>query len=167
MTVLSAAATAESYTVTVNLNSSIGETPLLTEQVQAMSYPELEVNEATLEGASCVASGRVNSHGFNGQVATNANSLCPGATGQASITEFTGVPNAFVSVDYNITAQESNGVRFSGSNGSPANGTVTRTLSNNEGKATLELHSSVRMYDKSLVNDAVMEFSYDIAAAYQ
>lgn len=48
----SAASMAETYTVSVEMNSSIGETPLVAEQTQAMSYPVLEVNEATLEGTA-------------------------------------------------------------------------------------------------------------------
>lgn len=167
MAALSSVATAETYTVTVEMNSSIGETPLVATQTQGMSYPVLEVNEATQENATCWATGSANNRGFNNQPATNANSLCPGATGSGSVVQLSGVPSAIVSVQRSIVAQEQNGVRFVGSSLSAYNDVRNYTLSNSDGTTNVDLHSAIVMFDKSLVTDAVMEFSYDISAAYQ
>lgn len=164
---LSFNALAETYTVQVELNSSIGETPLVATQTQTMSYPVLEVNEITQEGANCIASSRANEEGFNGQAATNANSLCPGSIGQSSSIVFSGVPNAIISIGWSIASQEANGIRFANTDGQAGSGTLTRTLSSVEGKTVLEKWSSVTLIDKSQVTDAVMEFTYDISAAYQ
>jgi len=163
----SAASMAETYTVSVEMNSSIGETPLVAEQTQAMSYPVLEVNEATQEGSMCVASGQVNSTGFNGQTATNANSLCPGATGNGSIVQFTGVPNAIVTVERSIVSQELNGVRFAHYDGNPWQNVSNLTLNGSDGIGITGLWSSVTLFDKSQATDSVMEFNYQISAAYQ
>lgn len=167
MAALSSVATAESYKVTVEMNSSIGETPLIAKQTQAMSYPVIEVNEATQEGAICRATDSANTTGNDNRTATNANSLCPGATGSRSIVQFTGVPSAIITVERGIAVQEKNGVRFGSTSGTTYNDVRNFTLSNGDGSADIDLSSAIVMFDKALVTDATMEFNYDISAAYQ
>jgi len=167
LSALSINAIAETYTVTVEMNSSIGETPLVATQTQAMAYPVLEVNEATQEGANCLVVDKVNDTGFDGLPAKNTNSLCPGEIGQSGRVEWTGTPGAILSIEFSIDPQEQNGVRFTGWDGEPDHQVITRTLSSNEGVASFGLWSSIELFDKSQVTDAVMEFTYDISASYQ
>jgi len=163
---LSTNALAETYTVQVELSSTVGETPLVATQTRAMSYPVLEVNEATQEGASCLVGNSTNETGFDGETATKRNSLCPGERGFPARVEFSGAPNALLSFERRLPLQEQNGIRF-GWKGRESVHVGTLTLSQEEGIAHTELGSSVELFDKSQVTDAVMEFTYDISAAYQ
>jgi len=165
---LSTNALAETYTVQVELNSTIGETPLVTEQTQAMSYPVLEVNEATKEGTICVASLEIfNDKGFDGETASNANSLCPNATALRAEIQFTGVPGAIITTHRSIPLQEQHGVRFAHRDGEALNLVYNLLLSADEGTGITAIASSITLIDKFQVTDAVMEFTYDISAAYQ
>ena len=167
LAILSSVASAETYTVSIEMNSSIGEAPLVATQTQPMNYPVLEIADATREGAYCLANGTDNSIGFDRRSATAANSLCPGATPDYAIVQFSGVPNAFVTVERSLETQEQNGIRFTHHNGRPYNDVITVVLNATEGLGEAVLWSGVFLIDKSQVTDAVMEFSYDISAAYQ
>jgi len=165
---LSINALAETYTVQVELNSTIGETPLVTEQTQAMSYPVLEVNEATKEGSICVASLEIfNDKGFDGETASNANSLCPNATALRAEIQFTGVPGAIITTHRSIPLQEQHGMRFAHREGETLDLVSNLLLSAESGTGITAIASSITLIDKSQVTDAVMEFTYDISAAYQ
>jgi len=158
---------AETYTVQVELNSTIGETPLEATQTRPMSYPVLKVDQATEEGANCVALSKVNETGYDGLPATNVNSLCPGGTASYAGVQFKGVPNAAISIEQVINIQEKNGLRFAHHDGTPFQQTFHIKLSDDEGIYRTGLSSSVTLVDKSQVTDAVMEFTYGISAAYQ
>jgi len=158
---------AETYTVQVELNSTIGETPLTITESQAMNYPILEVNEATKEGATCVANGKVNETGLDGELANNINSLCPGDTATNTIALFTGVPNALISFERTINIQEKSGLRFSYFGGKALQVVGISQLSAERGTLVTNLGSTITLFDKNQVTDAVMEFTYDISAAYQ
>ena len=164
---LSINALAETYTVQVELNSTIGETPLDITETQTMSYPVLKVDQATKEGAKCVANSKTNSLGFDEQLASNVNSLCPGATALHSILQLKGVPNALVTIEHVIDIQEQSGVRFAHWDGLDYQKVYTRQLSAGDGIFNTGLTSSITLIDKSQVTDTVMEFIYDISAAYQ
>jgi|GEM_PF-1062151 len=167
MAALSSMATAETYVVEVELNSSLGENPLVATETQAMNYPVLEVNEATQHGAVCWANGGTNNTGFDGRASTSVNSLCPGAKGLGARVQFSGVPSAVISVERSLLTTELNGVRFAHTDGKSYSDVRNVTLSANEGLTTVGLDSSVILFDRSQVIDAVMEFSYDISASYQ
>lgn len=158
---------AETYTVQVELNSTVGETPLEATQTRPMSYPVLKVDQATEEGANCVALSKVNETGYDGLPATNVNSLCPGGTASYAGVQFKGVPNAAISMEQVINIQEKNGLRFAHHDGTPFQHTFYIKLSEDEGIYRTGLSSSVTLVDKSQVTDSVMEFTYDISAAYQ
>jgi len=165
---LSINALAETYTVQVELNSTIGETPLVATETQPMTYPVLEVNQATKEGASCIARvGYDNTNGFDNLPASNVNSLCAGSTPLRAEVQFTGVPNAVISYERNLIIQEQYGVRFAHWDGKDFQRVDISTLSPEQGKLSTSLSSAIILFDKSQVTDAVMEFTYDISAAYQ
>jgi len=164
---LSINAIAETYTVQVELNSTIDEIPLVATETQAMTYPVLEVNQATKEGSKCVADSRAEAEGFDGQPATNVNSLCPGATALHSKIQFKGVPSVAISIERTLLVQEQHGVKFAHSDGKAFQHVYNTILSADEGIFNLGLWSSVTLMDKSQVTDAVMEFTYGISAAYQ
>ena len=44
---------AEVYTVSVEINSRLNQSPLTSSETQAMSYPVLDINDATLIGSYC------------------------------------------------------------------------------------------------------------------
>lgn len=159
-------AMAETYSVEVTLNSQIGETPLVATEEVAMSYPELTVTDATVEGARCVANGHANLVGFNNAAATEANSLCPGATGNFATVKFTGAKNAMITVFRELPVQEQAGMRF-GNLGGAYSDTTTVTLSGTDGTADVHLGSSIDLFDKSQVTDSVLVFNYEITGAYQ
>ena len=127
----------------------------------------LKVGDATREGAGCIANGLANNVGFDGRNATNANSLCPEKAGEHAIVQFTGVPNAVITVERTIETQEQNGVRFTHHDGRPFQNVHTIVLDGTNGTGSTTLWSGIFLFDSSLVTDAVMEFSYDISAAYQ
>ena len=164
---LSINALAETYTVQVELNSTIDEIPLVATETQAMTYPVLEVNQATKEGSKCVADSRAETTGFDGAPATNVNSLCPGATGLHAKVQFKGVPSALISYELTLDIQEQNGIRFAHWDGKALQNVYDRQLSADEGIFNAGLSTSVTLMDKSQVTDAVMEFTYGISAAYQ
>jgi len=158
---------AETYTVQVELNSTVGETPLTATQTQAMNYPVLNVDQATKEGSMCVANSKANEIGFDGQPTTNANSLCPGDTALYATVQFKGVPNAMIYLERSINTQDKNGVRFAHWDGQSYQYALNTTLPGETGSYNFNLWSSVTLLDKSQVTDAVMEFTYDISGAYQ
>jgi len=151
----------------VELNSTIDETPLEATQTSPMSYPVLKVDQATEEGANCVALSKVNETGYDGLPATNVNSLCPGGTATYAGVQFKGVPNAAISIEQSINIQDKNGLRFAYFNGQVFQNVSLVQLSSEEGIYRLGLSSSVSLIDKSQVTDSVMDFTYDISAAYQ
>jgi len=164
---LSINAIAETYTVQVELNSTIDEIPLVATQTQAMTYPVLEVNQATKEGSKCIADSAPETKGFDNQPATNVNSLCPGGTALHAAVQFKGVPSAVISYERSLIVQEQHGVRFAHWDGKTLQRVDNAILSADEGILNTGLSSSVTLMDKSQVTDAVMEFTYDISAAYQ
>lgn len=157
---------AETYTVQVELNSTIGETPLEIIQTQAMSYPLLEVNEATVNGANCLAISKDNTTGFDGQPATDKNSLCPNDVARRAEIRFKGAHNALITFERILSIQEKNGVRFAHWDGNPYTNVYNAQLSE-DGWFNSALSSSIILVDKSQVTDSVMEFTYDISASYQ
>ena len=157
---------AETYTVQVELNSTVGETPLVATQTQAMSYPVLEISEATQTGAACVVDTSANNIGYDGEPATSKNSLCPGERGVFARVEFSGAPNAVITLERRLPLQEINGIRF-GWHGEDWKRSDTLTLTAENGTAHTLLYSSVELFDKSQATDSVMDFTYDISAAYQ
>ena len=164
---LSSGASAETYTVSIEMNSSIGEAPLVATQTQPINYPVLEVVDATREGAYCLANETDNSTGFDRRNATTANSLCPGATPDHAIVQFSGVPNAVITLERSLEIQEQNGIRFAHFDGRSFQHVSSLFLDGTDGLASTGLWSGVFLIDKSQVTDSVMEFSYDISAAYQ
>ena len=132
-----------------------------------MNYPVLEVVDGTRVGAYCIANGQANSTGFDGRNATSANSLCPGATLDYAQVQFTGVPNAVITIEHSLAIQEQNGIRFAHSDGRSFENVSSLLLDGENGIGGTGLHSAVILFDKSLVTDSVMEFSYNISAAYQ
>lgn len=160
---------AETYTVEVSLNSSIGEAPLSAVQTIPMAYPELNVTEATRVGATCYVGGGssyTNARGFDGGGATAANSLCPNLTGSHTAVEFTGAPNAVITINYRLPLQVQSGVRF-GWLGAEYNRTANHSLSGSDGKFEATLGSSIDLVDKSQVTDSLLVFNYEITGAYQ
>lgn len=158
---MSSIAAADTFTVDVDVDLTVGQTPLTLLQTAAMSFPQVKVDEATKVGADC-HSANINGTGFDNNPATNANSLCPGLVGSQSIVEFTGVPNAVITVTQAASAQTTNGMQFT-VNGS----TFTRTLSGTDGKTSSNLTGTVTMVDKDAVSSGLLTFSYDVTAAYQ
>jgi len=167
LSALSINALAETYTVQVELNSTVDEIPLVATQTQAMTYPVLEVNQATKEGSKCIGDSVPNTKGFDDQPATNVNSLCPGSTALHAAVQFTGVPSAAISIARTLLVQEQHGVKFAHSDGKAFQHVYNAILSADEGIFKTGLWSSVTLFDKSQVTDAVMEFTYDVSAAYQ
>ena len=159
-------AMAETYSVEVTLNSQIGEAPLVATEEVGMSYPELTVTDATVEGAWCVVNGTANGVGFNNRTATEANSLCPGATGRIATVKFTGAKNAAITVLRELPVQEQAGIRF-GNNGKAFSDSRTYTLSGTDGTVDVTLGSGIVLFDKSQVTDSVLVFNYEITGAYQ
>ena len=160
---------AETYTVEVQLNSSVGETPLSAVETIPMTYPELNVTEATQVGAICYVGGGVNytnDRGYDGAVATVANSLCPNLTGSHTAVEFTGASNAVISVNYRLPLQVQNGVRF-GWLGAEYDYTQNGSSLDANGKFLATLGSSIDLVDKSQVSDGLLVFNYEITGAYQ
>lgn len=160
---------AETYTVEVQLNSSVGEAPLSAVETIPMTYPELNVTEATQVGAICYVGGGVNhsnDRGYDGAAATAANSLCPNLTSTFSHVEFTGAPSAAITVRYQLPLQVQSGVRF-GWLGAEYDETRSGTLSATDGTFVATMGSSIDLVDKSQVTDSVLVFNYIITGAYQ
>ncbi|UAA39858.1 hypothetical protein KIH87_05755 [Paraneptunicella aestuarii] len=162
LTLMSSAAMADTFTVDVDVDVTLGETPLSLVQTAAMSFPQVKVDEATVVGADCHSSSS-NGTGFDNRTATNANSLCPGLNGSESQVTFTGVPNAVISVTQGSTAQTTNGMRFT----TNYNSAFTRTLSGTDGTTNVSMQGTITMVDKAAVSDGLLTFTYDVSAAYQ
>lgn len=156
-------ANAETFTVDVDVDVTLGEILLQLNQTQAMAFPQVKIDEATQEGSYCDATDSVNTRGFNNLTANNSNSLCPGLAGARSLVEFVGVPNAVISVARTAATQDAAGLRFTVTNG----GTSNRTLSADGGTTSVGLNGRVTLQDKDLVTDGVVSFTYNITAAYQ
>ncbi|UAA39865.1 hypothetical protein KIH87_05790 [Paraneptunicella aestuarii] len=132
-----------------------------------MSYPVLDVNDATLVGSYCMANDQPNTLAFNGEAANEANSLCPNLTGDGAIIQLSGVKGATVTVNKVITKQEKGGVAFAHYTGNPWSDVRNYQLSATSGTVGVGLWSRVTLVDKSLVTDGILDFTYDISAAYQ
>lgn len=158
---------AETYTVLVEMDSLLGDTPLTATQTQAISYPVLKVDQATKQGAACIANGQQNNTGFDNGASNNVNSLCPGGVGTLASMQFVGTPNALISYERSIELQVQNGVRFAHWDGLAFSDSRVAVLSANDGTFSTGLASSITLIDKTQVTDGIMEFSYDISAAYQ
>lgn len=163
MLAVSSIATAETFTVDVDVEVTIGEILLNLAQTQAMAFPQVKVDEATKEGSFCDANDSTNTRGLGNAVANNSNSLCPNLAGSRSLVTFTGVPNSVVSIAQSATTQDAAGMRFTVTNGS----TFNRTLSGVDGTANVALNGRVTLQDKDLVDDGILEFNYEVSAAYQ
>lgn len=153
------------YTLSVDVNSRIGEVPLQIDEIQAMNYPILDVNDATKAGSYCVSTGK-NTVGVDGGTATEANSLCPQLTPQYSIIQFSGVPLSYLTVHYKILQQDQSGFRFHYSSGNPIDGSYSYQL-NGEGILELPFNSRITLIDKAQVSDGSLTFNYEMTGIYQ
>ena len=151
---------AATFSVDVDIDVTIGDTPLVLEQTQAMQFPTLAIDEAAREGAFC--STGANTRGLGNAIATSANSLCPNQAGTPAIATLTGVPNAVVTYTYNVPTQTEAGVSFTG-----LNTTRTAVLAASGSVQTIPLTASVTLENSNEVSSGTYQFTYDITAAYQ
>ena len=157
----SSVANAETFTVTVDVDVALGDIPLTLSQTQAMIIPQIKIDEATVQGADCHAGS--NGSGYDGYGATNRNSLCPNLTGQNATFDFSGVPNALVSVVQSTPDQLKNGILFTGTTN-----TFSHRLDGTTGVGTTHMNGKVELADKSaLVDGEQLVFSYDMSVSYQ
>lgn len=166
LTMISMNSFADVYTVSIELDNRINETLLTATETQAMNYPILGVTDATKLSATCRADGVPNSTGYNGQAATEVNSLCPNVKGLPSNVKFSDVKGAVLTVNYSVPIQNKGGISFS-VDGRDYAKVENHTLSTTDGTTTVSLNSFVRLTDKSLVTDGLLDFTYEISAAYQ
>lgn len=153
------------YTLTVDVNSRIGEIPSIAEEIQAMSYPVLDVNDATKLGSFCQGYGK-NTTGVDNRTATDANSLCPQLTPQPSIVRFSGVPKSYLTVSRKIPQQDQGGFRFHNYTGAPLDVVDVYQVSA-EGSVNVPTYSRITMINKDAVTDSSLTFNYEITGAYQ
>lgn len=153
---------AETYYVDLDVDVTVGETPLSLAQVQNMRFPQVKIDNATQEGATCFSSNTNNVSPLTGKQTTNADSLCPGLNGQESIVEISGSPNAVVNINQSAPTQLENGIAFQ-----VQGGASTVQLSNTEGKTNVTLRGLVTLKNKQDIAPGLITFSYDITAAYQ
>lgn len=153
------------YTFSVDVNSRVGEIPLQADETQAMSYPTLDVNDATKAGAYCWAYGK-NSYGVDGRAATEANSLCPQLTPLHSIVRFSGVPKSYITINQKIPEQDQGGFRFHYYDGKTLDSTTTYYI-NADGVVDVPTYSRITMINKDDVTDGSLTFTYEVIGAYQ
>ena len=153
---------AETYYVDLDVDVTVGETPLNLVQVQNMRFPQVKIDNATQEGATCFTNNTNNVSPITGKQTTNADSLCPGLNGQGSIVELSGSPNAVVNITQSAPTQVENGIAFQ-----VQGGTSTVQLSNTEGKTNVTLVGVATLKNKQDIASGLITFSYDITAAYQ
>lgn len=160
-------ANAASFNVQVEINNILGNTPLAINETRAVSFPVINVDEATSENTICVANGHsgvnkyINGSNTNSGFHTSATSLCPGVTVPGSLVRISGTPNASISVALATTAQTQGGFEFTGSNG-----TSNRVL-NGSGNYDTGIAATLKLLDKASVTSGLLTFNYDVTAAYQ
>lgn len=160
--ILTGSVQAETYYVDLDVDVTVGETPLSLTQVQNMRFPQVKIDNATQEGATCFSTNTNNVSPTTGKQTTNADSLCPGLNGQESIVEISGSPNALVNINQSASTQLENGIAFQ-----VQGGVTTVQLSNTEGKTRVTLPGVVTLQNKQDIAPGLITFSYDITAAYQ
>ncbi|UAA39863.1 hypothetical protein KIH87_05780 [Paraneptunicella aestuarii] len=163
-------AQSETYNVDVEVASSVGQNLLTLAETRPTSYPIIAVNDATPNDARCGANNKPNDIAFDGNPVNNVNSLCPQLTGETSIIQFTGVPNATINITYSAPIQDKAGIRFSLAHTNLTtltSFTYSTAFPSTEGILYRNIFSKVELYDKSLVIDGVLDFTYEVTAAYQ
>ena len=155
-------AIAKSYFVEVTVNAVLDQNLLSITNHTAMSFPELTISEHTTEGAHCVANSHYNSNGFDGNPASNYNSLCPTLKGTYSRFNLSGHPYAYYYVSYSAPEQVINGLQYTVPDFKP----TTVKLSSG-GTAIYYIPGTVTLVDKSAVTSDIITFEYDFTAYYQ
>ncbi|MCY7296176.1 hypothetical protein [Alteromonas sp. a30] len=165
--VLTSSAMAVTYNTSVEIDSRLGEQPLNATVIQNMEYPVLGVTDATKVGSYCLANGGANGTGFDNRTSNESNSLCPNLSPDYFRVQFSGVKGAYLDIGYSLQIQEKGGFRFSYSNGNQHVGQTSVQLSTTEGTAEYPVYSRVTLLDPTQVTDGVLDFNFDITAAYQ
>ena len=153
------AAKAKTFNVSVEVNSTIGEIPIVINLTQAMAFPILDISDATQNGAYCYTN---NNEYVVGEYATKRNSMCPRLLGRRAEYTFIGAPHAVISYSGGAENQIVNGIQFYTSH---AGGTVT--LDSVNGTYKTNLAGYLKLIDRTLVQDGTYEYTYEINAAYQ
>ena len=158
---------AETYSFSVEIDSRLGEQPLVATVLQNMDYPVLGITDATEEGAYCIANSTTNSRGFDGRAANEANSLCPNLSADHFKLQFSGVKGALLNIDYSMLVQEKGGFSFRHHDGKQSVGNYTASLSTADGTFVWDWYSRITLVDKTQVTDGLLDFTFDLTAAYQ
>ena len=149
---------AEDYKVTVKLNRNT--TSLTFRETKPMTFPELTMDEGTLEGAICTSGS--NTLGKNSQLANNVNSLCANLNGQAASFEFKGTANTAIVYTAKAPVQTKRGLKFSGN--------IYENHAQNlnaQGLLSVSIIATIELVDKDVVTPGDYEFNYEVTAAYQ
>ena len=166
-TLFTLSAQSETYSFSVEIDSRLGEQPLISRVLQNFEYPVLGVTDATQEGAYCIASSSPNNNGFDTRTANEANSLCPGLAADHFKLEFSGVKGALLNINYSMLVQEKGGFSFAHHDGAQSVGSYTTPLSTTDGTYVWEWYSRITLIDKTQVTDGLLDFEFDVTAAYQ
>ena len=166
-TLFTLSAQSETYSFSVEIDSRLGEQPLGSTVTQPMNYPVLGVTDATKIGSYCLADGGSNTRGFDRAVSNESNSLCPNLKPDFFKVQFSGVKGAILNIDYSLLIQEKGGFRFARHDGNQFVGQTTTQLSTTDGTVEYPMYSRITLIDKTQVTDGLLDFTFDITAAYQ
>lgn len=158
-------AQADVFNVDVEINNVLGTTPIVITESQTMGFPIITINESSTEDTSCYATGVVEHNRYvnrsYGATTTSATSLCPNQMVPAAKVTISGTNNALITMTQTATPQVQSGFNFAINNK-----TISPRLSTS-GTYTSQIDGTLTLVDKSAVTSGLLNFTYEVTAAYQ
>lgn len=161
----SCASFANSFNVQVEVNSVLGNTPLVLTETRGIVFPVINIDESSTEGSKCYANGNANWNKYintsYGALHTTATNLCAQQNVPSALVTINGTSNSLLTVTQSAPNQTQNGFDLE------INDSTFSPRLDGTGKYVAGINGTLTLIDKAAVTSGLLNFTYLVTAAYQ